>query len=183
MADLMDWSKVDKGQSIKCIEGNVLKGCNINENTGGSLIRTNLPINNASRFYFEINILEGNGQVAFGLTKSSIRSDSFPEWSSGINYRHSLYKNNGRIYHGGLILVEETEAFGSGDTVGCLIKSFDVHNEVLYKGQYIKNGKAVGLPWHLKNDDYFPTVAIKNGEITVKTNFGESDFVFKGNRL
>ena len=182
MGDLLRWSKKDKGPFIQCVDGNIIKGCNIHENKQGSLIRTNKKLSNFRRFYFEVLVLERGEKcdVAFGLTKNNISSDYFPGYESGENHRHSLYRNNGKIYHGMDILVEKSEGFEVGDTVGCLIKSINIENDIVYKGQFIRNGEEVGLPWYLENDRYYPTLAINHGNAIVTTNFGENVFMLKG---
>ena len=184
MSDPLKWSRKDKGPFVQCVDGNVIKGCNVTGNNQGSLIRTNKKLSDSRCFYYEITLLGGNekSDVAFGLTKNDTPSDFFPGYESGENYRHCMYRNNGKIYHGMDILVEKTIGFEVGDTVGCLLKTMKIDSDTVYKGQFIRNGEEVGLPWYLENDSYYPTVAINYASAAVKTNFGESDFILNGKK-
>ena len=56
-----------------------------------------------------------------------------------------------------------------------------IHDDFVYKGQFILNGREVGSPWYLESDAYYPTVAIQKGNTIVRTNFGEDSFELKGN--
>ena len=98
-----------------------------------------------------------------------------------MNNTIGYHGDDGGIFHGsGFRVVQRVSPFTSGDTVGCLVKPIEFDGVVQYKVQFTRNGEEAGLPRNLGSGEFYPTVSFGSIHATVRSNFGQQSFLWKG---